>query len=120
MEFEPITEREKIIHAEVIKSLDEVVEARRSVSVRLPQAYPPRSGSSWWSAPDPEYRVDVSVLGREPELHALLVAFFATFVALLLFLTAAMDNPFRGEVSVSSESFQDLLDKVMSPPPSGK
>ena len=49
------------------------------------------------------------------KLHALLVSIFATFVALLLFLTAVMDNPFRGEFSVSSDSFQELLNEDMSP-----
>ena len=42
MEFEPVKEREKIIHAEVIRSLDKVVEGRRlrltSVSTGLPAA----------------------------------------------------------------------------------
>ena len=40
-------------------------------------------------------------------LHAALVALLAIFIALLVFLTAAMDNPFRGEFSVSSDAFQD-------------
>ena len=48
-------------------------------------------------------------------LHAALVALLAVFIALLVFLTAAMDNPFRGEFSVSSEAFQTILDKVMTP-----
>ncbi len=47
-------------------------------------------------------------------LHALLVAILATFIALLIFLTAAMDNPFRGEFSVSPEVFQTILEKVMT------
>jgi ABC-type branched-subunit amino acid transport system permease subunit len=47
-------------------------------------------------------------------LHALLVAIMATFIALLIFLTAAMDNPFRGDFSVSSEAFETILNKVMT------
>jgi hypothetical protein len=31
-------------------------------------------------------------------------------------VTAAMDNPFRGEFGVSSEAFQAILDNVMSRP----
>jgi hypothetical protein len=49
------------------------------------------------------------------KLHALLVALLATFIGLLIFLTAAMDNPFRGEFSVSPASFQTVLDNVMKP-----
>ena len=47
-------------------------------------------------------------------MHALLVGLLATFIALLVFLTAAMDNPFRGEFSISSEAFQGVLENVMS------
>jgi hypothetical protein len=43
----------------------------------------------------------------------------AVFIGLLVFLTAAMDNPFRGEFSVSSEAFQTILEKVMSAGASG-
>ena len=46
-------------------------------------------------------------------LHAILVGTMATFIALLVFLTAAMDNPFRGEFSVSPEALQTVLDNVM-------
>ena len=38
------------------------------------------------------------------KLHALAVAILACFIALLIFLTAAMDNPFRGEFSVNPTS----------------
>jgi hypothetical protein len=115
MEFEPTREREKIVHAEVIKSLDEVVEARRlrlsSVSTGLPAAL--------WSVVLIGAVLNTSLMYlfwvENLKLHALLVGIFATFVALLLFLTAVMDNPFRGQFSVSSDNFQELLDKVMSP-----
>ena len=48
-------------------------------------------------------------------LHAGLVGILSVFIALLVFLTAAMDNPFRGEFSVSSDAFQTILEKVMIP-----
>ncbi len=32
----------------------------------------------------------------------------------LIFLTAAMDNPFRGEFSVSPDAYQEVLDEVMN------
>jgi hypothetical protein len=36
-------------------------------------------------------------------------------VSQIVFLTAAMDNPFRGEFSVSSDAFQSILERVMVP-----
>jgi len=115
MSFEPTREREKIAHSEVLRSLDTVVEQRRlrlqAVSTGLPAAL--------WL---------VVLIGgllngvltylfwvENLWLHALVVAILAFFIALLIFFTAAMDNPFRGEFSVSSEAFQTILEKVMSP-----
>jgi hypothetical protein len=115
MSFEPAREREKIAHAEVLHSLDTVLEQRRlrlqSVSTGLPAAL--------WSV----VLIGALINGiltylfwvENLRLHAALVALLAVFIAVLVFLTAAMDNPFRGEFSVSSEAFQTILDKVMGP-----
>jgi hypothetical protein len=115
MEFEPKTEREKIVHAEVLRSLETLLEQRRlrlqAVSTGLPSAL--------WAV----VLVGAVINGlltylfwvESLSLHAALVALLAVFIALLVFLTAAMDNPFRGEFSVSSEAFQTILEKVMTP-----
>jgi hypothetical protein len=46
-------------------------------------------------------------------LHLSLVAVLAAFIGLVMFLIAAMDNPFRGDFCVSSEPFQNLLGPMM-------
>jgi hypothetical protein len=114
MSFEPAKEREKIAHAEVLRSFDTVVEQRRlrlqAVSTGLPAAL--------WCV----VLIGALINGfltylfwiENLVLHAALVALLATFIAVLIFLTAAMDNPFRGEFSVSSEGFKTILEKVMS------
>jgi hypothetical protein len=115
MSFEPSKEREKISHAEVLRSWDTLVEQRRlrlqAVSTGLPSAL--------WAV----VLVGALINGiltylfwvDNLWLHAILVALLAVFIALLVFLTAAMDNPFRGEFSVSADGFQTILDKVMIP-----
>lgn len=115
MDFEPTSEREKICHAEVVRSFAAVVEARRLRIVAVGTALP----AALWAvvligailSTLPLYLLWVDNL----TLHALLVAIFATFLTLLIFLTAAMDNPFRGEFSVSPDVFQELLHNVMTP-----
>jgi hypothetical protein len=115
MEFEPKSEREKIVHAEALRSLDTVLEQRRmrlqAVSTGLPAAL--------WAV----VLVGAVINGlltylfwvENLWLHAALVALLAVFIALLVFLTAAMDNPFRGEFSVSADAFKTILEKVMTP-----
>jgi hypothetical protein len=115
MNFEPAREREKIAHAEVLRSLDAVLEQRRlrlqAVSTGLPAAL--------WAV----VLIGALLNGmltylfwvENLKLHAAAVAILACFIALLIFLTAAMDNPFRGEFSVNSDVFQTILEKVMRP-----
>jgi hypothetical protein len=116
MNFEPAREREKIVHAEVLRSLDTVLEQRRlrlqAVSTGLPAAL--------WAV----VLIGALLNGlltylfwlENLTLHVLMVAILACFIAVLIFLTAAMDNPFRGEFSVNSDVFQTILDKVMQTP----
>jgi hypothetical protein len=114
MGFEPSKEREKIAHAEVLRSLDTVLEQRRlrlqAVSTGLPAAL--------WCVVLFGALVNGIITYlfwiENLTLHAVLVAALATFIGVLIFLTAAMDNPFRGEFSVSSEVFQTILEKVMT------
>jgi hypothetical protein len=117
MSFEPRTEREKIAHAEVIRSFSQVVEARRlrivAVSTGLPAALWAVVLIGAGLATAPLYLLWVENL----KLHVVLVVLFSSFLALLIFLTAAMDNPFRGEFSVSPDVFRELVDHVMTPTP---
>jgi hypothetical protein len=120
MAFEPTKEREKISHATVLRSWDTLVEQRRlrlqAVSTGLPSAL--------WAVVLTGAVVNCVLTYlfwvENLLLHAILVGLMATFVALLVFLTAAMDNPFRGEFSVSPDALQTILNKVMisSGPPS--
>ena len=48
------------------------------------------------------------------KLHALLVVAFSSALAMLIFLTAAMDNPYRGEFSVSTDAYKYVVEHVMT------
>jgi hypothetical protein len=114
MVFEPKTERERIAHAVVLESLKEVFEQRRlrlqSVGTGLPL--------SVWAVVLIGAALTISLTYLfwvdKFTVHAILVGFLATFIALLIFLTAAMDNPFRGEFSTSPDAFRSVFDNVMN------
>ncbi len=114
MAFEPARESEKIAHAEVIQSLGELVGNRsfrvQSVQVALPGVL--------WAVVLIGAVINIGITYffwlDNVCLHSLLVVAFSSALAMLIFLTAAMDNPFRGEFSVSSEAFQYVLDHVMT------
>jgi len=115
VEFEPKREQEKIAQSEVLKSFNAVVEQRRlrlqAVTTGLPAAL--------WTVVliGALLTVFISYLFwlRNPAVHVILVSLLATFMALLIFLTAAMDNPFRGEFNVSADAYQTVLEHVMKP-----
>jgi hypothetical protein len=115
MNFEPTKEREKILQGEVLRSLDTVQEQRR---LRL-QAVPTGLPAALWAVViiGAILNVGLSYLFwiENFQLHALLVVVIAIFIGLLIFLTAAMDNPFRGEFSVAPDAFQTVLENVMNP-----
>jgi hypothetical protein len=45
--------------------------------------------------------------------HIWLGIVFSSMIGILIFLTAAMDNPFRGEFSVSSDAFKMVYEQLM-------
>ncbi len=116
MNFEPTTERHKILQAEVLRSLDTVQEQRR---LRL-QAVPTGLPAALWAVVLIGAILNIVLTylfwTENLAMHSLLVAVLAIFIGLLIFLTAAMDNPFRGEFSIASDAFQDVYDHVMSQP----
>jgi hypothetical protein len=113
MNYEPTKEREKILQGEVLRSLDTVQEQRR---LRL-QAVPTGLPAALWSVVIIGALLNIGLTYLfwidNITVHAILVGTVAVFIALLVFLTAAMDNPFRGEFSVSAQAFQDVLAHVM-------
>jgi uncharacterized protein DUF4239 len=117
LDFEPKREDEKIAHAQVIKTLDTLVEQRRLRLLAVNSGLP----ASLWSVVLIGALLNIIVTylfyTENVKYHAVLLTLLATFIALLVFLTAAMDNPFRGEFSVSSDAYQTILKKVMAPKP---
>jgi Protein of unknown function (DUF4239) len=113
MRFDPTKEREKILQAEVLRSLDTVQEQRR---LRI-QAVPTGLPAALWAVVIIGAVLNVALTYLfwvdNLRVHAILVGIMAIFIGLLIFLTAAMDNPFRGEFSVSADAFQDVLNQVM-------
>jgi hypothetical protein len=114
MAFEPSSETQKIAHTEVIKSLNTVIENRgsrlQSVSTALPGVL--------WTVVLIGAVINIGLTYlfwvENTRLHSLLVVAFSSSLAILIFLTAAMDNPYRGEFSVSTDAYQYTLDHVMA------
>jgi hypothetical protein len=120
LSFEPQTETQGILLSEAVQKFNEVVEIRRKRLQQVPSGLP---ATIWW----------VVVLGglmnlalmmffvtENLRLHIWLTGLLAGLIGLLVFLIAAMDNPFRGEFSVSPDAFQIVYDRLMVGPGAAK
>ena len=52
---------------------------------------------------------------RSESMHFWMTAIFSALLSLLIFLLAAMDQPFRGEISVGPEAFEAVYEQLMKP-----
>jgi hypothetical protein len=111
--FNPSTEREKILDEEALREFNHLVELNDM-----------RHQSAKGGLPLTMYMVIIfgAVLNiviswllvvDNFKLHGVLNALMAALLGLLVFLIAAMDNPFRGEYSVSPEAFELMRDQLM-------
>lgn len=113
--FEPATRGQEALHAETIRQFNVYIEHRRlrlnSVSTGLPAIlwYVVGGGAILNLALIWLFSID------KLTVHLILAGVLALFIGLLIFLIAAMDNPYRGEFSVSAEPFELIRRSLMDP-----
>ena len=109
------TEGQKTLHAEAYREFDRIVELRRmrlkSVAAGLP--------APLWSVVLIGAFLNIAVTWffhmRSQSMHFWMTVMFSGLLGLLIFLLAAMDNPFRGEISVGPEAFELVYEQLMKP-----
>jgi hypothetical protein len=114
-DFEPAGEGQKLLHAETLAAYNRAMLARRlrvdAVGTGLP-------GAMW----------AVILLGavisvsssfffrvEDARLHGALVVLLAVLIGLVIFLTVALDHPFRGDLGLSADPYQLVYDQLMKP-----
>lgn len=106
---------QQVLHSEAIATFNKLVELRRqrieSISTSVPGVL--------WAAVLIGALLTVlfsyCFVVASLRLHALLTGLLALMVGVMVFLIAALDHPYLGEVSVSADAYQVVLDKVMQP-----
>ena len=114
LSFEPAATRDAIIHAETLRQLNDFMNLRRS---RLNSATVGIPAVLWWvvSLGALIFVLLVAMLDMEIHVHMVLGGALALFLGLSIFLIAAMDNPFRGEVSVQPDATRQVYATLMQP-----
>ncbi len=111
--FEPTTQGQIALHSTALQKFDELTQLGRmriqSVTTGLPPAL-------WWVVAigaGLNIFVMCFLVFDNIRAHVLLSTTVSAMMALLICLTIAMDNPFRGEFSVSADSFRGVYDSLM-------
>jgi hypothetical protein len=113
--FEPMTEGQKALLSEAYREFDRIVELGRirlqSVTAGLP--------GPLWSVVLVGAFLSIAVTWffdmRSQSMHMWMTAMFSCLLGLLVFLLAAMESPFRGEISVGPEAFKLVYEELMKP-----
>jgi hypothetical protein len=110
--FEPSRKSEEIIHAEALRQFNNFVELRRARLANVTTGIP---AVLWWVVAIGALLniMLIWMLIMEVHLHFILGGSLSLFLGIVIFLIAAMDNPFRGEVSVGPDAFQLVYDTLM-------
>jgi len=112
--FEPKTEGQKVLHGETLRAYNEMIKAR---NLRLDAVQTGLPAVMW----------GVVILGafigltasfffrvEEARLQIIQVFLLATFIGLVIFMTFALDRPFRGDLGIGPNAFQLIYDAVMN------
>jgi hypothetical protein len=113
-EFRPSTKSEEIIHAEAYRQFNlyhTLLSDRLSaVSTGIP--------SLFWAVVIIGAIITIllfAMLEMNIVVHFVMAGLLSGYLGLVIFLVAAMDNPFRGTANVGSEPFEEVYQSLMAP-----
>ena len=111
--FEPTTPGQQAIHAETLRAFNRLIELRRArlqaVTVGLPAAL-------WWMVLiGSALTASIGFLFHLERfsVHLILTVMMSSLMALLVFLIAALDNPFRGQISIGPDAYKLVYEGLM-------
>jgi hypothetical protein len=112
--FNPTDRRSEVIFAEAFRQFNDLTEVRRARMAEVTTGIPP---VLWWVVGIGAFLnvVLIWMLDMERHVHVILTAVLSLFLSVVIFLVAAMDNPFRGEVSVGPGALELVYQTYMKP-----
>jgi hypothetical protein len=114
MAFEPVTESLKALYAQTLANFDQMIMFRRTRLQNVTSGLPVTLWGVVIFGALLNLFIPWFLVYDRPRIHDLMSTLMAATIGLLLFLMAAMDNPFRGEFSVSSAPFELLYQLMKS------
>ena len=111
--YQPANESQKSIHAEALQAYNTVLQNRH---LRIDSVRRSLSGTLWaviWIGALISIGVAYFFHVEDTRIHVILIALMAGFLAVVILMIIVNDRPFYGQVSISSEPYQLILDRVI-------
>ena len=115
MSFQPTDMSTQILHAEAMHKFNEMADLRRQRTDQVDSHLPGTLWTVLLTGAALTILIGYFFFIEDVRFHVLLQSFLTTFIALMIFLIVALDRPFRGEVSVSANSYTTIRDRLMNP-----
>lgn len=116
MAFEPDGETQEILAQETYRAFNALTESRRA---RLNSVDAEMPGPLWTLVIAGAAICIATTWFLHTEsftMHLWMTVLFSALLALLIFLVAVLDNPYRGKISVSPEPLERVYQQIMVPP----
>ncbi len=114
MSFKPFNRSQEIIHSETFRQANRFFELR---ATRIANANIGITPILWWVVSIGSL-ISILLIGMfemELYLHLILGGVISFFLGALIFTIAALDSPFRGEVSIGTGAYKDVYQNIMQP-----
>jgi len=112
--FKPADDRDAAVLAEALSQANTLVSLQRARLANMNQGIP----ALMWYVVVIGSIINIMLIwmvnGRR-HIHVMLTALLSGFMGLVIYLIAAMDYPFRGQISVGPEAFEEIYQAMMVP-----
>jgi hypothetical protein len=111
-QFEPATKGQEILHGEALRAYNDMILLRR---MRINGVHAGLPGVMWYVVAVGAIINTLLILcfRMRFDIHLVIGGVLSFFVGVVIFLVAAMDHPFRGEVSVGADAFELIYTSLM-------
>lgn len=111
--YEPVTAGDSAVHSQTIALFFDFLETRRARLEETTLALPALLWVVLGVGAVLNAVMIALVEARNLRVHLIMSGIIAIFVAMLIFVTASMDHPYSGAISISPEMYENLLTQLM-------
>ncbi|MEJ1230801.1 MAG: hypothetical protein WDM88_09680 [Galbitalea sp.] len=113
--YDPKTSGQHAIYLQTIQSFNELVSARRARLNETNLSVPSLLWVLIWVGAAVNALMISLIQVKRVRIHLIMSGLIAIYVGLLIYVTASMDHPYFGTVSIGPDDFRSLLDQLMRP-----